>query len=836
MGGVGQILEEYPWIPALAVGCSMAVFLSLSFYSHHRRVRRKRELLMDYVSTLLYSGAWDRGRSVSVLCNTHIMTLSDLTSSFKVKASRKPDQHPQADFLREKYLMDLFTFSDSNNKKGKKGLKRFTSAPSDTKFRRMASQLMAMNRVSRLGRGGLATLARNFSMPGEFDVCDMDVPESVSEAKANITQGVLLDPNRMPRGTSQAAGRFRRAATVAASRLDHSYENLAFTDHTGDVESGPHPPVTFSVGSDSRQSLDTSDLCRTPTQLGLDMSASPPTRPSHLSDIPRHDALDREDTLLLPVKDVSVSVTRSSAAPPSIHTTSVHGTDHCNMAFTACLTESGWRAGYATHGSDKSRHYVQGRDSVLYTAVDGHCGGNSDCPFSWQVAKASLQIMNKPRCRPQSNVPTNLTASPTRHGMNHFTTETVSLEDGLLPRDLHTRSLDEIKGKPVSPQLDSRSKCAVAHAKSLEDGLRTKSPGRYPLHHRVDTRERNLVIAGENGPPLSALNPATFLPTALGRPLLLVTGQEKQTFAEQTTGIGRAPKLASTKALNSKLTRRLPGEFSLPRVRSKASLGKMLSTQSTKSLISGTGTPPQAYGSLDSDGLPSTPPYTIFSLQQGPETHNHDRDLTHTLPQQFFGLHEGPEVPSMTASQNRSIQNQHCKAPALHQSTERAVTANHSIFPLSSPNRSPSLHKGPDTTMHSLNNHDQHDRQLNTDQLLLDDKQQESKPEQAPPSPETGAEGSRLWQASPSPSRGLEKALTLQPLTLASWEHPGTLTTVTSSQDTVLQLSSMTSFADGPPEVQHSSNLHRLPRFQVRSGLQRDRRLLLQHSLAQTCE
>ena len=229
-------LGDTPWIPALVVGCGMAVLLSLSFYSHHKRVRRKRELVMDYLSALLYSGAWTRGRSVSILCNTNFIALSELGRSFKIKVKDDVDSAAASEFLREKYLKDFLAFTNARGKR-KRGLKRFISAPAENKFRRVACQLVARNSVMRLQRGGLGALARNLSMPGgPFDSYDFDFPASLAEARKSITQGVLLDPSRMQEDNDGNSVGFQRPPSTCESCFNHSCESAATPGRMSDPD------------------------------------------------------------------------------------------------------------------------------------------------------------------------------------------------------------------------------------------------------------------------------------------------------------------------------------------------------------------------------------------------------------------------------------------------------------------------------------------------------------------------------------------------------------------------------------------------------------------------
>ncbi|XP_076458080.1 uncharacterized protein LOC143291848 [Babylonia areolata] len=194
-GGTGALSAGYPWIPALLVGCGMVAFLSLSFYSHHKRVRRKREVLMDYLSVLIQSGALARGRSVSILCNTNSLALSQLGKSFRISRDRNGSVEA-SDILRDRYFKDLSELSNSH-KKTRNILRRFISAPPERKFRQVTSRLLTLNKAPWLSRGGLSTLARNLSLPEDFDFGEDDFPSSLSEARTSIAQGVLLNPSTM---------------------------------------------------------------------------------------------------------------------------------------------------------------------------------------------------------------------------------------------------------------------------------------------------------------------------------------------------------------------------------------------------------------------------------------------------------------------------------------------------------------------------------------------------------------------------------------------------------------------------------------------------------------
>nr|KAG5714846.1 hypothetical protein BaRGS_000334 [Batillaria attramentaria] len=174
------LLVEFPWIPALIVGCCMVVFLSLSFYSHHKRVRRKRELLMDYLFILLNSGNWNRGRSVSILCNTNSIALTELGRSVKIKRKFEK-QHSKEDRLSEKYLKDLVANMTHGRKKE---LTRFVSDP--------------VHRFTRVG-GPKSVRKKSLSM-GMFE-SSLGVhggPLFPYDMGHSLDRGVLLDPSAQP--------------------------------------------------------------------------------------------------------------------------------------------------------------------------------------------------------------------------------------------------------------------------------------------------------------------------------------------------------------------------------------------------------------------------------------------------------------------------------------------------------------------------------------------------------------------------------------------------------------------------------------------------------------
>ncbi|KAI8787425.1 uncharacterized protein LOC106076574 [Biomphalaria glabrata] len=72
------------WAPAVTVAAAMMIFLAASFYIRHRKVVKKRELLMDYFYIIFQYGGLRRKRMVAALCNTNAITLRELGRSFMI--------------------------------------------------------------------------------------------------------------------------------------------------------------------------------------------------------------------------------------------------------------------------------------------------------------------------------------------------------------------------------------------------------------------------------------------------------------------------------------------------------------------------------------------------------------------------------------------------------------------------------------------------------------------------------------------------------------------------------------------------------------------------------
>ncbi|KAK7507552.1 hypothetical protein BaRGS_00001487 [Batillaria attramentaria] len=218
------LLVEFPWIPALIVGCCMVVFLSLSFYSHHKRVRRKRELLMDYLFILLNSGNWNRGRSVSILCNTNSIALTELGRSVKIKRKFEK-QHSKEDRLSEKYLKDLVANMTHGRKKE---LTRFVSDP--------------VHRFTRVG-GPKSVRKKSLSM-GMFE-SSLGVhggPLFPYDMGHSLDRGVLLDPSAQP-GLDAHSTKFQRSMTDCGSYGDYNgilpVDVLSRSDHVASSRQFP---------------------------------------------------------------------------------------------------------------------------------------------------------------------------------------------------------------------------------------------------------------------------------------------------------------------------------------------------------------------------------------------------------------------------------------------------------------------------------------------------------------------------------------------------------------------------------------------------------------------
>lgn len=70
------------WVPSVTVAISMFIFLAGSFYCRHRKVIKKRQILMDYFYVIFQYGGMRRKRMVAALCNTNSITLRELGRSF----------------------------------------------------------------------------------------------------------------------------------------------------------------------------------------------------------------------------------------------------------------------------------------------------------------------------------------------------------------------------------------------------------------------------------------------------------------------------------------------------------------------------------------------------------------------------------------------------------------------------------------------------------------------------------------------------------------------------------------------------------------------------------
>lgn len=88
--------QSYPtppfpaWLPAVTVAVSMLVFLAGSFYLRHRKVMKKRQILMDYFYIIFQYGGSRRKRMVTALCNTNAITLRELGRSFMISCESMP--------------------------------------------------------------------------------------------------------------------------------------------------------------------------------------------------------------------------------------------------------------------------------------------------------------------------------------------------------------------------------------------------------------------------------------------------------------------------------------------------------------------------------------------------------------------------------------------------------------------------------------------------------------------------------------------------------------------------------------------------------------------------
>ena len=840
-GEGGWTLGDTPWIPALVVGCGMVVFLSLSFFSHHKRVRRKRELLMDYLSALLYSGAWTRGRSVSILCNTNSIALSELGRSFKIKFKDEDmdSSSHSADRLRDKYLKDLLAFSSSAYKKRKKGLKRFISAPSEHKFRRVAGHLINRNK-GRLARGGLGALARNLSMPdGPFDSCDFDVPSSLAEARTSITQGVLLDPNRMPHDDGCTDGpvrlqrsatacepfyddgtdspvrlqrsatacepcyddtdspvRFQRSAAFAREpRFTRSYESVAYSDRTNHPEQlavlkGAHPHFSVTVDGYPVDGQVPSEFCLArdqshhnhPSARSMDATTSAVFQSTQHEDAESSASecfgRDMHSETPLSASDVSVSVTRCSAFPQYSHAFKPTRTlqysprvveipDDCVLSFDSPFQEEcNINRRYQNESSDMVPR-MNSHTSVVYASGKEHSRSRYESSgFTGRTRQADVDVQRNPQSCSACRVNTYPTSFPFvrehslcrfQHASKDHGKEYHTQEYALMPLELHAQSLDERERNHNSSNPDLQEKRAVTFTKSLDDGAK-KSARRYPMQDRVNGTEYNPLFPGETHSFLSVQNPAAFLPAAFSCQLPPLAREAREACPSDSLVPSRAPNLATAKALNCRPTSNTSKDFRKFKPKSRGALSKTLSTQSTMALISGSGTPPQGFGSLDSDPLSSTPP-----------------------AQRFVRLHEEPEAFPFSNSNNnnnepKSFADQMFPGDAEPDDGARSWLV--SDYP----------HRYPSQGGFSLRT---------VGGASLED----------PSASRRAARGVHRWDTD----------TTLPLRDVHQWDT-----------ETMLPLERLFSPGEARPEVRQTSNVHRLPRFQVRSGMNQHRKLLAQ--------
>ncbi|XP_067686142.1 uncharacterized protein [Haliotis asinina] len=76
------------WLPSVLVATLMLGFLAISFSHHIRRVRRKKQIMWDYMSLQIDV---KRCRISANLCNTYSMPLRQLASSVRVHLMEEPD-------------------------------------------------------------------------------------------------------------------------------------------------------------------------------------------------------------------------------------------------------------------------------------------------------------------------------------------------------------------------------------------------------------------------------------------------------------------------------------------------------------------------------------------------------------------------------------------------------------------------------------------------------------------------------------------------------------------------------------------------------------------------
>ena len=99
------------WAPSVAVALAMLTFLAASFYIRHRKVVKKRELLMDYFYIIFQYGGLRRKRMVAALCNTNAITLRELGRSFMISFDSVNNPENSCPF----FLEDNSAFDGSHN-------------------------------------------------------------------------------------------------------------------------------------------------------------------------------------------------------------------------------------------------------------------------------------------------------------------------------------------------------------------------------------------------------------------------------------------------------------------------------------------------------------------------------------------------------------------------------------------------------------------------------------------------------------------------------------------------------------------------------------------------
>ncbi|KAL8565080.1 hypothetical protein ACOMHN_005283 [Nucella lapillus] len=793
----GLLPRGYPWIPALLVGCGMVVFLSLSFYSHHKRVRRKRELLMDYLSVLLYSGVGSRGRSVSILCNTNSLALSQLGKSFRITHDKK-EKSASPDFLTKRYLNDLAELS-SSHQKSKNVLNRFISSPTDSKFQHMASQLMGLNRATRVGRGGLGNLARNLSVPEDFDPSDTDFPWSLTQASAGITQGVLLDPTRMQRDDADASNPFKRCDTNPESVSDHSYENIAFSDQADfskDFTKTTQSNIPCLNRDSSDLSVQNSKLCKTSSSKAPSLRTmwflnKPSTPASHFgaSDrqwVERWHVNSTSDLLT----DRCVSVTRGSVLPPCVHSVGVsyYSSRQTHISGNRHLLHND------SFLAECKKDYIQYDESLSSQYPEMHFSTVKSVEQNNKYNPGSVHERNSPVLHEQASCAgrdvDNSTGTPRLQEsisssfdpLSDHDSSTYSRDSSLHLDEVHDRSLDEVSRQYGRQFFDMHSSQVLGCCRSLHDSA-VGSRGRFPMPQRMSSVEYNPVFPGETNPTVNACQSTPVFPTAFSHalypdshdrtqadPLLPSGGPRIQGTDSVLNPIvpSRGTNLTITRMMQSKLHSKIPSSFRHPKPKSRGFLNKAMSSQSTKTLISEAISPAQSFSNASFEFHPSTSEllHTPATSKLLPAT---SELVPATQPQRFPCFHENPEMTAMNPlSHDSSV----CDQPAAQlffldepvgdippwQTCEDAKCSNHPsmTFPTTAPT----------------------DRKVSSSYSRMTD------------------------------------------------VHKGQL-------DTLISLDNLSSSADSWQNVRPASHVHRLPRFQVRSGLTQTRDLLARPSTLQ---